>query len=108
MIGLDDITRRTGAQRIEILTWIERRWIVPAQTSGAPQFDEADVARAALIKDLHKDLKIDEEALSLVLSLLDQLYTARRDLHRMTEILADLPEPLRAQLARHMTHKRDG
>ena len=85
-----------------------------APASGAPHFDEADVACAALIKDLHKDLKIDEGALSLVLSLLDPLYTARRDLHRMTEVLgmtevlADLPEPLRAQLARHMTHKRDG
>ena len=54
--------------------WIVQGWIVPAEAGQTILFDTADVARVRLICELHYELHIEEDSLSVVLSLLDQLY----------------------------------
>ena len=66
------------------------------------RFDDADVARIELICDLRQSMAIDDEAMPLVLSLLDQLYSARRLLAGVTAALGDLPAPLREEVRRHL------
>ena len=50
------------------------------------QFSEADLARARLIQDLRMDFGVNDEGISIILHLLDQLYGLRcliRDIHAM-------------------------
>jgi chaperone modulatory protein CbpM len=96
------LTARTD--RVELLRWVEQGWVVPAVPagpSGEPAFSELDVARVRLICELRQDLAIGEEALPLVLSLLDQLYGLRRQIDRLTDAIQEQPSSIRqAILAR--------
>ena len=59
-----------------VLEWIKNQWITPADTDG-PKFDEEDVARMRLICCLQKDFGVNEEAVPIILHLLDQIHRLR-------------------------------
>ena len=54
-----------------------------------------DVARLRLIRELHHDLAIDAEAMPVVLSLVDEMYTLRRRLAALARALAETPAEVR-------------
>jgi chaperone modulatory protein CbpM len=74
------------------------RWVRPDQDIGGFSFDDTDVARARLIQELRHELLIDEEALPVVLSLLDQVYALRRTLRQVAAAMQDLPDTTRDDL----------
>lgn len=105
MIGIDALMRLIGGlQEAELRHWIDERWVRPEAVSEGYVFREVDVARVRLIVELRRDLAIDEEALPVVLQLLDQIYALRRRLRAMSEALDAQPEAVReavqARLAR--------
>ncbi|MGK7865259.1 chaperone modulator CbpM [Falsiroseomonas sp. E2-1-a4] len=62
-----------------------RGWVAAGYVRADPEgealvFQEIDVARVALILELRETLALEEEALALVLSLLDQIYALRRQI----------------------------
>ncbi|EKS41532.1 chaperone modulator CbpM [Afipia broomeae] len=64
--------------------WIDEEWLIPLAGGIAPQFSEADLARARLIRDLKLDLGVNDEGIAIILHLLDQLHGLRsllRDIH---------------------------
>ena len=64
--------------------WIDEEWLIPLASGIAPQFSEADLARAWLIRDLKADLGVNDEGIAIILHLLDQLHGLRcllRDIH---------------------------
>ena len=61
-------------------------------------FHDFDVARVRLIVELKRDLAIDEEAMPVLLNLLDQVYTMRRRMKALRAALAALPPESRAAL----------
>jgi chaperone modulatory protein CbpM len=82
----------------ELERWIVERWVLPDGSEGGYVFHEVDVARVRLIVELRRDLAIDDEAMPLVLSLLDQVYALRRRLKGIAGALAALPPELRAAI----------
>ena len=87
MIGRDEFLRRCGIEAAELEHWIEERLILAEAQEG---FEEVDVARAHLIVELRRDFALDEEAVPVVLSLLDQVYALRRQVRALAEALAGL------------------
>jgi chaperone modulatory protein CbpM len=57
--------------------WIEEEWLVPAGTEAELLFSEADLARAELIRDLKRDLGVNDEGVGVILNLLDQVHSLR-------------------------------
>src|SRR5258708_29033091 len=103
MIGIDAVMRLIGGvQEAELRHWIEERRVRPGAASEGYVFREVDVARVRLIVELRRELAIDEEALPVVLQLLDQIYALRRRLRAVTEALdaqpAEVREAVRARL----------
>jgi chaperone modulatory protein CbpM len=81
---------------IELSAWIERSWVRPdPDGQGGWIFREIDVARVRLIYELRIDLAIADDALPLVVSLLDQLYETRHQLRQMVTALGSQPAPVR-------------
>jgi chaperone modulatory protein CbpM len=78
--------------------WIESGWVLPAGGDDGQRFDSADVARVRLICDLHYELQIEEDSLSVVLSLLDQLYTTRRALQMLMAAVQAQPQDVRNRI----------
>ena len=92
MTGMEDVVRICRVEGVEVERWIERAWVVPDRSDGGYVFTEADVARVMLVCDLRRDLAIDEDAIPVVLSLLDQVYALRRSLRRLGAAVDALPD----------------
>ncbi|MGB2933416.1 MAG: MerR family transcriptional regulator [Methyloceanibacter sp.] len=75
--------------------WVRQGWIRPV-AKAEEAFTEADMARAALIRDLEDKLGFDEEQVPVLLSLIDQIHGLRVELKTILEVLDDLPEDVRA------------
>lgn len=82
--------------RVELSRWVELGWVSPlGRERGEPAFSELDVARVCLICDLVHDMAVEEETVPLVLSLLDQVYSLRRQLNALTAAVQRQPEDVR-------------
>ena len=85
MIAREEFLRLCGVSAEELERWVDERLLVPE----AGGFAEADLARARLIVELRRDFALDEEALPLVLSLLDQVYALRRQVRALCDALQE-------------------
>ncbi|AGT09752.1 hypothetical protein [Paracoccus aminophilus] len=72
----------------------------PISSAEGPVFREIDIARLSLLVDLTEGFALDDEALGLVMSLLDQLHGARADMRAMLDAVAQEPAETRARLSR--------
>lgn len=75
--------------------WIEQDWVRPERHEGEYRFAEIDVARIQLINDIHDTLEIASQTTPIVLSLIDQLYTTRRQLRTVLNAVDSLPPETR-------------
>src|SRR5260370_39833760 len=92
MIALDELLRQMkGLDRRDLIRWVENRWVLPERLDQTWLFHEGDVARVELILEIRQEFAIDEEALPLVLGLLDQGYDLRRPFRRMCAALTAQP-----------------
>jgi len=99
---LTEVVAATEIGEAEIVSWVEQAWVLPAEDSGHWLFDEADCARIALINDLRSAMGVNDEAVPLVLRLLDQVYALRAALGEIQEAVRDLPETHRVALERRL------
>jgi chaperone modulatory protein CbpM len=85
----------------ELTDWIARGWVQPEGATDAEWvFSDIDVARVRLIFELRIRMEVDEDALPLVLSLLDQIYGLRGTVQAMVRALdSQSPEVRAAVLA---------
>ncbi len=93
-------------ERVELHAWIERGWVAPAGRRGPePLFSDLDIARVCLICDLVHDLAVEEDTVPLVLSLLDQVYTLRRQLNALTAAIQRQPDDVRRRILELLTDR---
>lgn len=85
--------RRVSSAQLTV--WVERHWLRPRHEGNGFVFSAADVARLEMICDLREDLALDDEAMPVVLSLLDTVYGLRRRLRVLAEAIGDLPPEAR-------------
>jgi chaperone modulatory protein CbpM len=81
-------------------TWIRRGWIQPGRQGRRVVFTEIDVARARLVSHLTERLKVSDDEVPVILSLMDQVYGLRRALRTLGRAVEAQPEPVRADIAR--------
>lgn len=91
-----------GLDEAELGGWIEASWVRASGTAGAWRFEAVDVARIRLIHTLRHELEIGEDAVPVVLSLLDQLYELRRNAAKLNAALTSLPPEARAAVLKHL------
>ena len=89
-----------GVEPDELLRWIDEAWVRPLGTPEAWDFAEVDIARVRLIIELRDQVRVNREAMPVVLSLVDQLYEERRRLRRVRDVLAAMPPSVRDEVLR--------
>lgn len=89
------VTRLT---RRQLVHFVEVEFVKPRQAEGGYVFRRIDIARLELLCDLTEDLDLDETALGVVISLIDQLHAARQDLRTLGRAIDALPDDLRERL----------
>jgi chaperone modulatory protein CbpM len=96
---IEDVVRAVGrVEAGEVRTWIERGWVLCAEMEPAPRLRPIDQARVALIRDLTRDLGLDDEAVPVVLSLVDQVHGLRRRLDALAAAVDAEPADVRAAI----------
>ena len=80
-----------GLREADVLTWVERGWVRPDDEV----FHEIDVARVRLIYDLMFRMDLRDDAIPLILSLLDQVYELRGVVRSLMEAIEAQPAPVR-------------
>ena len=108
MIAFEDLVHRLhGLDRRDLLRWIENHWVLPERREETWIFHEVDIARVELILEIRHEFAVDEEALPVVLGLLDQVYDLRRQLRRICDALAAQSPEVQAAV-RHALPPRTG
>jgi len=98
LVTFDDLLTEIEVSGAELTLWIEQNWVLPVEEEGRFLFDDSDVARVRLIVELRRDMGVNEEAMPVVLRLLDQVYSLRRALADLNAAIKTLPEKARSQL----------
>ena len=70
------------------------------------EFREVDIARVELILEIRHEFAIDDEAVPVVLDLLDQVYGLRRQLRRLCDALESQPDEVREAIRRALPPPR--
>lgn len=94
------VTTVTRLTRSQLFRFVEAEFIRPAQSGDGYVFTRVDIARLELLCDLSEDLELDDTAIGIILSLIDQLHAAKEDLAALRRAIEALPDDMRASLAR--------
>lgn len=84
--------------RTRLRAFVASGCVTPAEQEGEPVFGEADLARLELLCELAEDFELDEDALALVMSLIDQLHGLRRELRGLVRAIEQEPPEVRARI----------
>ena len=71
-------------------------------------FHEVDIARVELILEIRRDFAVDDEAMPLVLGLLDQVYSLRRQMRRLCDALERQPPDIRDAIRKALPKAGEG
>ncbi len=92
MISRQEFLVRARVEHQTLEGWIAAGWIIPPQTEPEVAFSDVDLARAQLIRDLRDDLGVNDEGVSVILHLLDQVHGLRRSMqHLLNEMRSARP-----------------
>jgi chaperone modulatory protein CbpM len=58
--------------------WLGEQWLLPDTSMTDMEFSDIDLARAAFILDLQRDLGVNAEGIGIILDLVDQMHGLRR------------------------------
>lgn len=92
----------------ELRFWVRQGWLCPAEGEAGPVFDELDIARVRLLCDLRKEMSLPNDAVPVVLNLIDHLHQTRRELRTLTRAIKEQPEDVRHSIVSvfHDIHAR--
>lgn len=90
-----EIDSLTGAR---LVSFVRTRIVQPVASESGPRYREADLARLQLLCDLCDDYELPEDALGMVMSLVDQLNTMRGDMRALMQAVAAEPDEVRNRI----------
>jgi chaperone modulatory protein CbpM len=96
------IAQFPGLPESELVGWIDRGWVRPATSAEDWLFAPIDVARVRLIMDFRREMEVPEDTMSLVLSLLDQVYVLRGQMRALAMAVGTQDAPVREALLQSM------
>ncbi len=104
-----DVVLRVDAVTLRRLRlWVGKGWIAPVTGEGGPVFDATDVARVRLLCELRDELKIAEDVVPVVLSLMDQVFSLRREMKALARAVDEQPHEVRRRIREaHLSLTKD-
>lgn len=100
-----------GLSRTRLVVFIETGVVIPvrqeSEGTSAHVFRRIDFARLRLLCDLAEDLELDDHALGVVVTLIDQLHATRADLLAIARALEAEPLEIRARIGSAVLRSRE-
>lgn len=92
---IEAITRLTSDRLTEYLA---AEIVIPEQSDQGVVYHSIDVARLELACELHEQYDMEADALSMMISLIDQMHGLRAELREVLNAVEAQPEPVRQNL----------
>lgn len=93
----EDFCRHLGLAVDTLEIWIAEGWLRPDTQAGGSRFTDTDLARGRLIGDL-RGMGVNDEAMLMVLDLIDQLHGLRHSLQGLVKALQNQPDTVRYRI----------
>lgn len=84
--------------RTQLIGFVEAQIIVPLHTETGPVFRRVDLVRMELLCELCESFSLNEDALSIIISLIDQLHGSRNELNTILKAIEAEPADVRERL----------
>jgi chaperone modulatory protein CbpM len=99
-----------GLTRTRLVAFIEAEVIIPVRRTtadpGALVFRQVDFARLRFLWELSDGFDLDEAALGVIMTLIDQLHATRRDLRALARAIQDEAPEVRARIGSTLVRSR--
>ncbi len=92
---IETIARLTSDRLTEYLA---AEIVIPEQSDQGVVYHSIDVARLELACELHEQYDMEADALSMMISLIDQMHGLRAELREVLNAVEAQPDPVRQQL----------
>lgn len=92
---IETISRLTSDRLTEYLA---AEIVIPEQSEQGLVYHSIDVARLELACELHEQYDMEADALSMMISLIDQMHGLRAELREVLNAVEAQPDPVRQQL----------
>lgn len=87
-----------GLSPAQLLAFLEADLVSPTHSATGPVFCIPDLARLELLCELSAQFDLHDDALGVVIGLIDQLHNARLHLRAMAQAMEAEPQDLRARV----------
>ncbi|MBV1896849.1 MAG: hypothetical protein KUG70_10340 [Rhodobacteraceae bacterium] len=85
--------------RVQLVSFVEAEIIVPVLTEDGPAYRKIDIMRMELLCELSEQFDLQEDALGVVMSLVDQLHGVRAELRTVLEAVETEQPEVRDRIA---------
>ena len=92
------LSRVKGISAVQLRVWVSEEWVRPAQSGTVIVFNEADLARVQLLHLLDNQLDVGNEAIPIILSLIDQVHDLRGQMRTVSAAIDTQPDDIRAEI----------
>ena len=100
----EQVIESVASLTAERLSHFERlRIIIPVNTSEGPRYHALDVRRITLLCELTDDFEVNEDALVIIMSLLDQLHGAQCKLEQVVQAIVAEPPEIKVRLSQRLS-----
>ncbi|MEZ5778098.1 MAG: hypothetical protein R3E44_07025 [Paracoccaceae bacterium] len=89
-----------------LMSYVEAQVVTPMLTDRGPVFRQIDIVRLELLCELSEGFDLDEDALGVVMSLIDQLHGARAELRAVLAAIENEPADVQERLAEAVRRDR--
>ncbi|MBL4750707.1 MAG: hypothetical protein JKX71_09050 [Amylibacter sp.] len=84
--------------RTQLIAFVEAEIIVPLHTEDGIVFRQVDLVRMELLCELTENFSLNDDALSIIISLIDQLHNTRGQLECLLQAIKEEPADIRERL----------
>lgn len=106
--SFEEIVAEIEIAPTDLAAWIEQEWVLPTRQGDTHVFNEADAARVRLICELRRDMAVNDEAVPVVLQLLDQIYALRDTLAELRTAIDAASPAAREEILGRLDPKSGG
>ena len=101
----ETLTAVARLTRTRLTSFVSAEAVRPTAGERGPCYTRVDIARLELLCDLTEGFELGDDALNLVVTLVDQLHAARADLSALAAAIAKEPPETRRRLAQALSRR---
>lgn len=84
--------------RPRLASFVEARIVMPVRSERGPVYRRLDIVRMELLCELSEGFDLEDDALGVVISLIDQLHGVRAELRAVVDAIAHEPPEVRERV----------